>query len=305
MKPFHKSRFKIRLGPSGIHLFNRQTGLNVLIDEVRVSPSLWAHAPCQASIALTNICDLACSFCFVPKQFASLDFKKVTEWLDELDKNGCLGIGFGGGEPTLYPHLVKLCHHAAKYTRLAVTLTTHGHGLDNELISDLTGVVHFLRVSMDGTGATYEALRGRSFKSFCRVLQKVRILGPFGINYVVNSRTLPDLDDATKFAAAEGASEFLLLPEQPVLGNGGIDTHTLAGLREWVIGYRGSVPLTVSEQGAESLPTCRALNELGLTGYAHIDAAGTVKRSSYDLDGVAIGSDGVMQALSLLRDKEI
>lgn len=305
MKSLHKRSLKLRLGPSGIHLFNRQTGLNVLIDEVRVSPSLWARAPRQVSIALTNDCDLSCPFCFAPKEPASLDFGRVTRWLDELDKQGCLGIGFGGGEPTLYPQLVELCHYAAERTGLAVTLTTHGHGLDNKLISALTGAVHFLRVSMDGVGATYESLRGRPFNSLREVLRKVRSLGPFGINYIVNSSTFPDLDAAVQFAAAEGASEFLLLPEQAVFGNGGIDEHTLSRLRSWVKGYGGNIPLAVSEQGSDGMPICRALDESGLTAYAHIDAAGTMKRSSYDLNGVVIGDEGIIKIISLLRDQGI
>jgi len=128
--PFAQPHFKVRAGPSGIHVFNRMTGLNILLDEVRVPPALWARAPRQVSIALTNACDLACSYCFAPKDPAVLAFEQVTDWLDELDANGCLGIGLGGGEPTLHPRLVELCQYATQHTRLAVTLTTHGHRLD-------------------------------------------------------------------------------------------------------------------------------------------------------------------------------
>jgi hypothetical protein len=46
-----------------------------------------------------------------------------------------LGVGFGGGEPTLYPHLVELCHYAAQNTGLAVTLTIHHDALEKFLCS--------------------------------------------------------------------------------------------------------------------------------------------------------------------------
>lgn len=293
---------KIRTGPSGIHLFNRLTGLNLLLDEVRVPSLLWARAPSQVSIALTNACDLACAYCFAPKNHAELDFEGVTTWIDELDAHGCLGIGFGGGEPTLYPRLVDLCHYVTHHTGLSVTLTTHAHWLDAELAAALTGNVHFIRVSMDGVGATYEALRGRSFASFLHRLDHVRSIAPFGINYVVNSLTLLDLDAATALAAGAGAIEFLLLPEQPVYGNGGIDESTAQALQRWVTRYQGNVPLTVSQKGADGLPVCNPLDsESVLHAYSHIDASGILKRSSYDNDGTAISADGIIRALELLQ----
>jgi sulfatase maturation enzyme AslB (radical SAM superfamily) len=160
---FAPSQMKVRMGPSGIQLFDRTTGLNILIDEARVPTTLWAPAPRQLSVALTNACDFACPFCYAPKNPAKLDAEKVASWLRELDANGCLGVGFGGGKPTIYRGLTEVCHYTAKRTGLAVTLTTHAHRLDDSLIAALAGNVHFIRVSMDGTGATYEALRGRPF----------------------------------------------------------------------------------------------------------------------------------------------
>jgi|HubBroStandDraft_2_1064218.scaffolds.fasta_scaffold135952_1 MoaA/NifB/PqqE/SkfB family radical SAM enzyme len=145
--------------PSGLHLFCRRTGLNVLCDEIRVPPTLWASAPQQISVALTNACDLACSYCYAPKNRAELDIATLVIWLHELDANGCLAVGFGGGEPVLHRHFVELCQHVAKETALAVTFTTHAQRVDEALADRIRGNVHFVRVSMDGVGATYEMLR--------------------------------------------------------------------------------------------------------------------------------------------------
>src|SRR5438094_984958 len=122
-----RSNIKLRAGPSGLHLFERKTGLNVLVDEVRVSPEQWARAPRQVSVALTNACDLACPYCYAPKTPAVLDTEKLSGWLRELDDNGCLGVGFGGGEPTLHREFTEICRQTAERTRLAVTFTTHAH----------------------------------------------------------------------------------------------------------------------------------------------------------------------------------
>lgn len=300
--PSLRDRRKVRVGPSGVHLFDRETGLNVLLDEIQAPPDSWATAPRQVSVALTNACDLACPHCYAPKNPAALDFRRLTGWLNELDANGCLGVGFGGGEPTLYRRFPELCRYTARNTGLAVTFTTHAHHLTDALVAGLAGSIHFVRVSMDGVGPTYEALRGRPFEALCRRLETVGALAPFGINFVVNARTLPDLDAATELAAEMGAVEFLLLPEQPVRGSGGINSTATQALQRWVSLYRGAVPLAVSEAGADGLPTCDPLaSETGLRAYAHIDASSVLKRSSFENDGVTIDNNGVMQALSVLR----
>lgn len=296
-----RPQLKVRAGPDGIHLFDRKSGLNLLLDEANIPVELWSAAPRQISVALTNACDLHCPYCYAPKLTANLDSERLVAWLGELDTNGCLGVGFGGGEPTLRRDLPELCRYAAEHTGLAVTFTTHGHRLDDRLAADLRGNVHFIRVSMDGVSATYETLRGTSFSSLRRRFDTVRELAPFGINFVVNSLTLPDLDAAVALGAEVGASEFLLLPEQPVRGRGGIDNSTVQALRNWVNSYQGTIPLSVSTVGAGGLPICNPLTgETGLRAYAHIDALGVLKRSSYDEAGIFIGAGGMMQALKAL-----
>jgi MoaA/NifB/PqqE/SkfB family radical SAM enzyme len=223
-------------------------------------------------------------------------------WLDELDANGTIGVGFGGGEPTLYRRFAELCAHASRRTGLAVTFTTHGHHLDRALLSALKGNVHFIRISMDGIDATYERLRSRSFKALQQTLITIKEMSAFGINYVVNSDTLPDIDEAAAFAEKVGACEFLLLPERAVYEHGGITDAAAEDLRVWVGRYTGQIRLAVSEASAEGMPTCNPFqNETGLRAYAHIDANGVLKHNSYATEGVAIGADGLMSALAELH----
>jgi len=60
--------------------------------------------------------------------------------------------------------------------------------------------------------------------------------------------------------------------------------------------------LAVSERGAEGMPTCNPfVKEAGLYAYAHVDAHGVLKRTSYDGEGVAIGPDGILSALTKLH----
>ena len=293
---------KLRASPAGIHMFDRTTGINVLFDEVRVPPAMWAKVPRTVSIALTNACDLRCPYCYAPKGGSNLNIEQLTEWLMELDRHGCLAIGFGGGEPTLHKEFSMLCKYTAQFTGLAVSFTTHGHHLDKRLAAELSGHVNFIRVSMDGIGSTYQIFRGKRFTEFQNQLNIIRQLAPFGINYVVNSQTICELDAAIEFSAEQGAAEFLLLPERAVRGTGGIQPETRSQLSDWVNDYDGPIRLAISENEAFGMPTCDPLvGEEGLSAYAHIDAQGKLKRLSYDTFGVSIGSDGVLKSLSLLK----
>lgn len=308
--PIHRprltgNRLKIRSGPAGILIFDRTTGINVLFDEFVPPTDDWAKAPRQVSIALTNACDLSCTHCYAPKHAARLPLERLKTWLLELDRNDCIGVGFGGGDPTLYPHLARLCEYAHSQTNMAVTMTTHGHRLDDRLLAELEGNLDFVRISMDGTGETYERIRQRSFEALLKRIDAVRSKLLFGINYLVNAATIGDIGEAVKLASELGASEFLLLPESPVGKGKRIDDATLVVFKEWVRMYEGPVPLTVSEYGAEGLPTCDPFEkETGIMAYLHIDASGQVRRNSYEQAGILISETGIIEAIKKLQIKD-
>lgn len=293
---------KIRKSQNGFHIFDRCSGLNVLLDEFRLDESAWAKSPRQISIALTNACDLHCGYCYAPKHKASLCTDQILSWLKELDAEGCLGVGFGGGEPTLHPDFVEVCKLAAGETQLAVTFTTHGHRLTSKLVERLKGSIHFVRVSVDGVGQTYEMQRDRRFSSLLQRIECIAALSPFGLNVVVNQHTVVELDAVSELAHGVGASELLLLPQQATKAVDSLDGAVSRILQEWVSSYRGSVRLAVSEAGASGLSTCDPLsNEQGLQAYAHIDASGMLRANSYSPAGEKIGDAGVLSALEQLR----
>ncbi|MER5359761.1 radical SAM protein [Streptomyces sp. NPDC002785] len=297
---------KRRDGPDGVHLFDRRTGLNVLLDEVDVPRVQWARAPRQVSIALTNACDLACPFCYAPKTAAVLDAARLCAWIDELDAAGCLGVGFGGGEPTLYRRLPQVCRHAAEGGGLAVTMTTHAHRFTPQLIDALAGAVNFVRVSVDGVGPTYEKLHGRPFSDLVQRLAWIGQTFRFGLNCVVNADTLPDLDAVADLAASTGAAELLLLPERPARGRQGSSPQIIAALHRWATAYRGPVLLTLAEGDTGPLPLAQPLpRETGLYAYAHLDATGTLRRTSYHSAGEPVDDRGVLAALDRLQQKDV
>lgn len=293
---------KTRFSPDGIHFFDRSTGWNILLDEYSIPEEHWSIGPRQVSIALTNVCDLTCPFCYAPKSRHFLDTAQLKTWLPEIDRLGCFGVGFGGGEPTLHPNFAEILRFTATQTEMAVTFTTHGHHLTAELARQLEGHVHFIRVSVDGVGDAYEALRKRSYAGLLKRLETARCLSPIGFNMVVNAITIDSLPAVSALADTIGARELLLLPEEPTNGRPGIETNTFNRLKEWVNNYQGRVNLVMSETRAESFPVCRTLlNERPLDSYVHINASGEVLPTSFSRLGVPLGTGTFHSALRTLQ----
>jgi MoaA/NifB/PqqE/SkfB family radical SAM enzyme len=191
-------------------------------------------------------------------------------------------------------------------TQLSVTFTTHGHNINDAMADELRGNVHFIRVSMDGIGHNYESIRQRPFHELVVRMKLMRTLASFGINYIVNEHTLPDLDEAVAIAADLGSCELLLLPQMASHRCPQVDDVTLQGLRRWVEAYRGSLRLCINEESAEGFHTCNPVAaERGLHAYAHVDAEGVVKPSSYHATGVAIGAEGLLNALDRLAHNHL
>jgi MoaA/NifB/PqqE/SkfB family radical SAM enzyme len=294
---------KKRIGPDGIHFFDRVTGNNILINECSLPPSEWSIAPRQVSIALTNICDLHCEFCYAPKLKASLQFDYLKKWIKEFDQFGALGVGFGGGEPTLYSKFSEICEFTANETDLAVTFTTHGHRLTDTLLSRLKGNVHFIRISIDGVGATYERFRGRKFDKLIERIERTRAISSLGFNVVINDSTIQDLDQVTELARKFEISEVLLLPQQPTQNVKGLSKDSHEKMKKWIRGYSGETHLTISDIGLEANFICNPLSmEKGLNAYAHIDALGFLRSSSYSNIGQQISDKSVLEALQLLKE---
>jgi MoaA/NifB/PqqE/SkfB family radical SAM enzyme len=295
---------KLRADSQGVHIFDRTSGLNVLLDEVMAPEEAWASAPRYVSIALTNACELHCPFCYAPKTSARLGTEQVLAWVRELAAAGCLGVGFGGGEPTAHPQFVEICARAAADTDLAITLTTHGHRFTEALAKDVRGSVHFIRVSVDAVGAQYEQIRGRSFDVLRERLATIATVSPFGINMVVSDDTLRALDAVAAFAAGSDAVELLLIPQQPTAHVPALSATGKRMLAAWIREYRGSLRLAISRAGTpDGIPLADPFQlEDPLIAHVHVDAAGWLRPNAYSELAVEV-NNSVLSALDELRSR--
>lgn len=292
---------KIRYDENGIHLFNRNSGANILIDELTVPREKWSRAPRHVSFALTNVCDLKCAYCYAPKDRSELRMEDLKIWIREIDHGGSLGVGFGGGEPTLYPKFAELCQFVTTHTDLAVSFTTHGHRISPAMAEHLKGNVNFIRVSIDGLGETYQRLRGRSFAGLLSQMEMIRTIAPFGVNYVLNADTLPELSEAVSYWEQFGATEFLILPEIDHFGS--FSKDIIESLKSFLSSYSGRLPLRINENCSEDMPVAQPFHDSNpLQAYAFVDARGRLRGTSYRHGGLDISGQSLIEALEMMKN---
>ena len=295
---------KIRATPQGYLAFDRRSGLNVLIDEV--VPEKHSAAPAMVSFSLTNRCNLLCPHCFVAKGRSYLPFSLLAKWLVELDENGCLEVGFGGGEPLLHPDFSTICDFAHSRTGMACTITTNGTLLSEEMVESIRGNVDFCRISMDGWGEVHERSRGVPFDSLVSTIGNVTGRLRVGINYLVNDETVGDLERVVHLLASLSVEELLLLPEIGARGENLLSESGISFLRRWVASYGGPLRLRGSEHTcAEILPSILPPGDKDLFRYVHVDANGIMKPDSFASAGIPIGSGSFLDAFYLLRTGDI
>ena len=177
---------KLRRENSGLHMFDRESGIHVLLEEIRYSNSLLCKSPRTVSIALTNRCDLHCDFCYTPKGRQMIEFADLQNLVVALDNCGVLEITLGGGEPLLHPEFIDICKWIWESTSMATSVTTHGHHLTSEIIRRLTGRLSSIRFSIDGLEPYYSSVRGRPLSHLLPIVTLARQSIFTGINIVDN-----------------------------------------------------------------------------------------------------------------------
>ncbi len=281
---------KIRYEDMGILLFDRNNGLNILIDEYKVTTQEQTNSPRYVSIALTNDCNLSCSHCFVDHGDNYFDFEFLCNIALILDKIDCFGIGLGGGEPFLYPKISEICGFLHSETKLAVTITTNGILIQKTMSTWITKNVNFIRLSMDGLHKNYEFLRGIPFKIFLEKLGIVKNCVRFGLNILVNDLTVDELDDIAEFSEKNKSSEILLLPEINRQGNLAMKGKSIEKMNCWIESNYKLLPLSISINAAQIinspiLPIQNNLLPNNPEEFVHINSQKILKTSAFDKYG--------------------
>ena len=131
----------------------------------------------------------------------------------------------------------------------------------------------------------------------------LRSVAPIGINTVVNADTIGELDDLASFAADVGASELLLLPQQPAAAAPGISGADAERLASWIRTARARVRLAMSRSRLEaSVPAVEVIpGEHPPDAHMHVDATGVLRPHAYAPEGIPV-EGSILAAVQALRE---
>lgn len=181
-------------------LFDRRTGLTAVCDGPETA-ALRMRAPRVVQFAITNACNLACSFCSRDLDASSAwTADEAFETLRALSARGALEVAFGGGEPLAFKGFAALARRLYEETELAVSLTTNGALLTDATLDALAPVVGQVRLSV------YDDLDHRPI-----VARLARSRARFGVNWLVTPARLPSVEAAVLDLYARGCRDALLL----------------------------------------------------------------------------------------------
>ena len=176
----------------------------------RSSLRYYNFPPSVVQIEITNRCNMRCKWCYRENlemlgQVGDMAPEPLLKLIEQ-----CRGVRllhlFGEGEPLMYPRIVEVIRHAAKYVRCP-SVTTNGtmlRHLGKELVESGLGE---LAVSIDGADPeTFKQIRKVDLN---RILDNMRYFAsiskiPIRINAVVSRDNIDSLRNMPELAASIG-----------------------------------------------------------------------------------------------------
>lgn len=203
--------FRVFKTPDGVLLYDRMTGLNILLDSFKGCPNF--DRPLYAQIQVTNHCNLRCSFCSQTSDPSNQHWWKPNDLFalcKYLDEWGLCGVAIGGGEPFTYPHLSQLLHRIYDSTGLDVSVTSNGLLITDDDLQTLAGHIGEIRISCWSKSDTSKLKR---------------LLGkgvPIAVNTILFKDGIDRVKEVTEEAKRLGVEDLLILDCKPV-GRAGIE----------------------------------------------------------------------------------
>ncbi len=181
-------------------LFERDSGLNILLEGDETS-HLRQLAPRNLLIAVTNACNMTCSFCYRDLTSPSdWRYNSLLEFCQQAAEWGVLEVAFGGGEPTIFPRWAELMHELYATTHLALNFTTNGTQLTAEFLRDIAGKYGQIRLSLyedNHWPQTIELLASEQAR--------------FGVNWLITPAELDAIQTKFDQLLDLGVRDFLLI----------------------------------------------------------------------------------------------
>jgi molybdenum cofactor biosynthesis enzyme MoaA len=170
----------------------------------------------RVELLLTKRCNFSCPYC---RSVGPPDatWEEARDIVDYWKSEGCRNMRFSGGEPTMWPHLVRLVAHAHKKPCQTerVALSTNGSA-SIELYDQLHDAgVNDWSISLDACCcATVGKMSGKNGEIVRHIMDVIRHLAPKSyvtIGTVILPTNLDHVIDVVEFALEAGVSDVRLI----------------------------------------------------------------------------------------------
>ena len=168
----------------------------------------------RCEILLSERCNFRCPYC---RRVGGPDADpvEIKRLLDRWIADGLRAVRFSGGEPTLWPDLIKMVSYAARYIP-RVAISTNGSA-PAETYRELfdAGATDF-SVSLDACcAADGEQMSGGVIGAWERVVESVRYLSArtyVTVGTVLTEKNQERLNDVVQFAHSLGVADIRIIP---------------------------------------------------------------------------------------------
>ncbi len=166
----------------------------------------FTRGPIFLEIHPTNICNSVCVFCnqrHFRTQHNQIDYAFLISLLDELTDKGLRVLRIsGGGEPTIYPHILDLLDYIRQKKIILSMFNTNGILLNKELIVELTRVpTKTLYLSLQAPNSqSWNKITGQPSYIYDRIINSIQMNVEFFketsllVSYVLHEDTYEDLE---------------------------------------------------------------------------------------------------------------
>jgi MoaA/NifB/PqqE/SkfB family radical SAM enzyme len=165
-------------------------------------------------------CNLRCRHCYSssgPLVADTTDLDVLNRAVADARTLGYDVLSVSGGEPLLFPELLPLLRQA-RQAGMRTAVTSNGLLLTPRRLSELTGLVDVLAISLDGRPETHEWMRGdrRAFRQMAARLPGVRDSGiSFAFITTLTMHNVHELEFVFELAAESGAALVQVHPLEP------------------------------------------------------------------------------------------
>ena len=284
---------------SGLHQYERETGLHILLDEVSIPiEEAVNRGPRHLSLMLTRRCNLKCPFCYVEKSNSDASIELLSDIFDAASDLQVLDVTLGGGEPTLHKDFTDIISYAWENHEFGVSVTTNA--VDIAPLNEVSGMLSSVRVSTDNK------IRQLDHK-LQKNIYKISGAHKVGANMLWSPSSLIWARETINTLASLGVENFLIIPEHHN-GEYILSDDDWYEMKKFISEHLEKFQIMITSDATSKISAPMLDTEHNDEYlFAHIDETGNIRRRSWgeSVDKVSSKEEIIngLQLLNPLRSK--